>query len=380
MKNSNYLIFVVTCIFVGMHLSLLHAVPCPPPRTGFCEISASDELSNFSGRLRDIQNAVRKTCGADEIFLSGGGALSLLNHIFFGKPLMMRDTDIFVVLHRPIDKPEAERIAKALEREFSGKYPLRKVDKRVGFNPNLFAPENTRYAYAYSLGFESRYGDIEISLHANVEDMALQGLTSIDRIKIPLHSSISLEEHVRTRFSNRTYSDLVREGLIIDNFDGYSDWMRKTTKVLNWGDIALDTPRREMRVIRMFVQKLGRNDLPINVRTRLFLLMRNYQGNPQILAGLLKTLNHDRLGIELKIIDDSGLIAPWSEGLHREIQKRSSEELNRLLLAREKTDAGERLRILLNLLPVEERRKIILRDVVYVDKGLAGKMIRETKE
>jgi len=209
----------------GLAQTLAKDAPVPPRLE-----TLSDQLAIFQRRLHDEH-------GIDQIYIGGGSSRTILDAIYFGKPLQSRDVDIFVVPNRKVTRRWAGKIADDLKAGFPGELSLQGPEQRPRGNPAL--PEDRRYRYNAGYGFflKQPNGEIfDISFYHRPADLDLNGCLNVDTVMIPLRSDETLAQLV-DKMRGRRYATLARKGVIHDRYGGYKGWQKKRYKVVHWAEL-----------------------------------------------------------------------------------------------------------------------------------------------
>ena len=72
-------------------------------------------VRQLSSILEVVAAELRGAFGLSKLAIGGGSAPALLDHLFSGSALRMRDLDLVLVADRPVDKELAVRIGQALD-------------------------------------------------------------------------------------------------------------------------------------------------------------------------------------------------------------------------------------------------------------------------
>ncbi|NUM41768.1 MAG: hypothetical protein HUU45_09080, partial [Leptospiraceae bacterium] len=78
-------------------------------------MAPSPELTAISNRIEEFRANLAQHFGIKDIFVGGGSSRAILDHLYDGKPLEMRDLDIFVVAGREVTEDWARSIGQKLE-------------------------------------------------------------------------------------------------------------------------------------------------------------------------------------------------------------------------------------------------------------------------
>jgi len=71
-------------------------------------------VARLSSMVSTITNVLRDRFGLSQVWIGGGSAPALLDHLFGGNALRMRDLDLVMVAERPVDEALARQIGEAV--------------------------------------------------------------------------------------------------------------------------------------------------------------------------------------------------------------------------------------------------------------------------
>lgn len=351
-------------------------IPWTAPRA---ERSAA--LARISLKVAAVQAGLADQLGVRTVYLGGGSIMTILDHLYRGLPLEVRDLDVMAVVGRTVTPEMALELGHALEGGELGRLSVK--DQRPRPRVNILLEPAKRQGYNAGQGFywlDSRTGEIlDLSLYHSMKDMLLNGILDLDCVMLRLDEGESLEQVAREDFTRSSYDALVANGRLLDRFEGYRSWLDRNPHVVKWPNVERDPCQIAIRVIRSF-GKVGRRELPPRVTQRLKGLIESSAPTDafQTIRGLLKILG-DPLAVEqLRAYQAVGGIRRLSPGLDARLESLSDPALRRMVRAAPagRTARSESLLVeLMRELPASETRK--LGPILHrIDAGLGSKLAR----
>ena len=253
------------------------------------------EVRNLSQRLLRLQRALKRDLGIDGLSIGGGSARDLLDAVYLGKPLAMRDLDLVAVAGHALAPQEVQRVGQVLKSAMKDVGDVSPVESRRRGNPFLPEPQRYQYNAGFGIFLNAKDGLIyDLSLFHGPRALNLNGALNIDTIRIPLRRGRSLEQQIQ-HWRGRSYSDVVRHGLVVDAHGGYGGWQRHDLRVAHATEVASKPVLWTIRLARSF-GKAGYRRLPVEV---LKLLRKSDQKNsgrpaPQLIARYVARLLADK--------------------------------------------------------------------------------------
>ncbi len=298
-------------------------------------------LSEWIGR---IQKLVKKEFGYGTVWIAGGSSRTILDHIYFKKPLKMRDLDLFFVAGRREEEATAWRLADAIEKAGIARFERRKIRPKSRVNPHL-PPGN---AANQQLGYKAGYGihlvhDIHpilsLSIFHEVKDLELNGIMNVDKIMIPLTDGHSLAGFAQNVLGKIPYWKLAEEGVIVDQYEGYLAWLEKKPEILNWLSLTVEPPMKSIRILRSYA-KCGYSELPDSIQSKFSELVKNADEpkDPfEMMRSFLKILSDKLVSPQLAMLTSLGTLEFISPELQKSLAGLGAEEI------RERVVQGMRL-------------------------------------
>lgn len=321
------------------------------------------DFKQLSDWLKTLQTGLQEETGIDRIYIGGGAARAILDHLYFDRPLTMRDLDVFIVANRPVDEEFARRIGQKLESTDFGYFSRNDLRSRPRVPTTLPILERQKYNAGFGFFWVRDNGEIlDLSIYHTKEDLHLNGVFDVETIMIVLSAETALEDFAK-RAQTIPFQQLVDAGTISDLHHGYRSWLNRDAKVVNWNEIEASPILRTFRVVRTYA-KLGRSQLPESYEKNLrYLISLSKPENPlQLTRSLLKVLEDDHPEMQLKMLLELGVIQSWMPKLGQELSHFSVAQLKQILdqarpavCSRGDPLSMGKFRALLEFAPPEER-------------------------
>lgn len=229
-------------------------------------------LAKLSSQIEDIHRVMATRFGINTVYIVGGSARAVLDAAYGFKPLSMRDLDLFAVSNT--SDGTTRRLTDRVAGELTGLgYHRRPVEDRLRGNPAL-GRKGVNYNAGYGV-FLNRQGDpttVDLSLLHSEQAFQLNGPLNIDRIRIPIRAGETLVD-VWRRMRGKPYRQVVRDGVVMDQSDGYVGWRTGKLRLVNPGDLWADVERMKPRIVKSYL-KAGAKMPPR--------LVRELRGMPQL--------------------------------------------------------------------------------------------------
>lgn len=267
----------------------------------------SEALTRVSDRLTALQARLFAGYGISTIYIGAGSSLAVLDHCLDGKDLVMRDLDIFACLGKEMTESTAFEMGRSLESAEIGRFSAHDVRPRRRGNPNLPLPE----AFDYNAGYgffmlDEADAILDLTVFHTEEDMLLNGIMNVDKVRIRLDVGTSLVEQLAPLFEMGV-GGLGEIGLE-DPHGGYRCWRAGTAELANEFDVRRAPLQTILRIIRTFA-KFPKPSISGRTCDQLRRLMADSEDNSvafHTIRGLIKMLNDRNAVWELKLLRDLG--------------------------------------------------------------------------
>ena len=276
--------------------------------------SQSEDLVQLSEWLEVLQAGLNDLTGIDTIWVGGGSARAILDHLYFGKPLEMRDLDIFVVADQEVTEEFVEKIGSHIESEEFGYFSRKDLRSRPRVPLDKPVLTRNHYVAGFGLFWLRANGEIlDLSVYHSKAELDLNGIFDIDTMMIPLRYPSSLKEFVE-KAEEFPYPVLVENGDVYDRYDGYEKWVTGEVNIVNWLDIEADPILKVMRVVRTLFKNNRSSFTKEETENFRHLLKNASVDNPlQMTRSLLKILEDKEALAELDLLQKIGLFDHWLE-------------------------------------------------------------------
>jgi len=270
----------------------------------------SAELRGLSDTLSGVQRLLSREYDVKQLYVGGGSSRTILDHLYFGKPLSTRDIDLFIVADRKVTAPFVKRVADQVLASDPSLVLQGAMERRPRGNPALAPAESGRYNAGWGFFVRRPSGEVlDISFYHTPADLGLNGCLNIDTVMIPLRSTETLSD-VAGKLRGKSYAKAVRRGLVVDDHDGYKGWQENRLKVAHPAELTSKPVLWTIRLARSYgkaqynelpreiVETLRRGDAQVESRPRSQLVSRYMQ----------RLLEDPRADVELKMVRDAGVL------------------------------------------------------------------------
>ena len=265
-------------------------------------------VARLSSIVSSITTVVRERFGANRVWIGGGSAPALLDHLFGGNALRMRDLDLVMVADRPVDETLARQIGEAADSpdlKFLPRYVYPRQRSRCGEEPWLAG---------WGVLWSAHGIEVDLSIFHDHTALELNGLLNIDRIRIPLPAHMTLNDIAATMLSTGGAQRTIAHGFAEDPCGGYPSWVHRAPAIVAWNDIHAWPVECAIRIVRSCVNKLHifhlRAELADPLRSAI--ATGRHRGDRFVrVRNLLKLFHDDRAGIELEMMHSLGAFDEW---------------------------------------------------------------------
>lgn len=344
-------------------------------------------------RLSDIFAPVaaelRDRYGFTRLYVGGASVPALLDHVFAGTALRMRDFDMFVIADRPVDQEMARCVGEALDSP-----DLRFLSKYVYARRRTHSAREPVVA-GWGLVWDAHGLEADLSIFHDDTALELNGLMNVDRIFIPLPPDKTLNQVMAAILTTGSADAAIAAGLVEDRCGGYASWVHRSPAIVAWNDIHASPIDRAMRIVRTCVNKLhlARLHPEIADPLRAAILWGHERGDRFLrVRSFIKLLHDDRAALELEMMRSLGTFKHWLPEIGEVIERLGHGGLAALFAQADRAgrsdehhrdafkDAGEqgadgtsvlRLEALLLAMP-PERREAVLAEIEIAEKTFAA--------
>lgn len=346
-------------------------------------------VRRLSSILASIAGALRERFGLTDLAIGGGSAPALLDHLFSGTALRMRDLDLILVANRPVDQELARRIGEELDS------PELRFLPRYVYPRRRTRSEREPVVAGWGALWDARGVEVDLSIFHDDAALELNGLMNIDRILIPITPEKSLNEIAASMLMADSPETAMMKGLVKDVCGGYASWVHKSPAIVAWNAVHAAPIEASMRIVRACASKLHLGHLHAELADplRAAILWGHERGDRFLrVRSIVKLFHDDRAGAELEMMHSLGAFKHWLTEIGEVIDRLGPHGLSSLFTqadreARRDADhhaafaaAGEqggdemsavRLEALLLQMP-EERRERVLEEVAIAEPTFAS--------
>ncbi|HEY0142081.1 MAG TPA: hypothetical protein VGF48_14370 [Thermoanaerobaculia bacterium] len=345
-------------------------------------------VRRLSSILASISTALRDRFGLTRLAIGGGSAPALLDHLFSGTALRMRDLDLILVADRPVDQELARRIGEELDS------PELRFLPRYVYPRRRTRTEREPVVAGWGTLWDAHGVEIDLSIFHDDAALELNGLMNIDRILIPITPERSLSDIAAAMLVTESPETAMLSGLVKDVCGGYASWVHRSPAIVAWNAIHAAPIEASMRIVRACASKLHLGHLHPELADplRAAILWGHERGDRFLrVRGIVKMFHDDRAGAELEMMNALGAFKHWLTDVGEVIERLGHGCLTSLFAqadreARRDNDhhaafklAGEqggdevsaiRLEALLLQMP-DERRERVLEEVAIAEPTFA---------
>lgn len=331
----------------------------------------SDELITLDKQIQELQLALEQSTGIQQIYICGGAARAILDHIYMDKPLKMRDLDIAILAHRKLNGDEVRLVAQSLEQLKIGALISNSFDFRPRLPTSIPFQPDTEYYAGYGFFLLTSNGMIlDLSFFENEQDFELNGLMDIDTVKILLQRGESLIQFVE-KAQKVSLNSLILEENVLDPFQGYSHWIMGDPSIIHWETIEADPHLLLFRLVRSY-RKANLIPLPKDLWRKFHNLCASTKpkNSRRMSEHLLRVLNDESAHKELKLLQELGVFQHWLPELSSLIENKSSQDLA-IILDNDLISPLQKLMLLVTQMPNEKRLETWFKSIYKFDLNMA---------
>ena len=275
-------------------------------------------VRRLSDVLALVANELRDTFGLNRLAIGGSSAPALLDHLFTGSALKMRDFDLIAIADRVVDQDLARNIGARLDGE-----DFRFLPRYI--YPRMRARDDQQLWNAgWGVIWNAAGTEVDLSMFHDASALSLNGLMNIDRILIPFSADTSLNEIAARMLTAGSAEVALERGLFEDPWGGYSSWVHRSPAIVAWNAIHAAPIESAIRIVRAAANKLHINHLHAEVADplRAALIVGHDRGDRFVrVRNLVKLFHDDRAGAELEMLHALGAFEHWLPEVGQAIEK-----------------------------------------------------------
>jgi len=275
-------------------------------------------VRRLSAIVSRVATELRHRFGMTRMAIGGGSAPALLDHIFGGAALRMRDLDLVVIADRVVEEDLIRDIGRSLdgaELRFLPKYVYPRYRSRC---------EKELWVAGWGLLWDAEGIETDLSVFHDSAALSLNGLMNVDRILIPVGADKSLNEVVASMMTAGSPGAALCAGLFEDPWGGYASWIQRNPAIVAWNAVHNAPIECSIRVIRACANKLHLNQLHPQLRDPLrAAILRGRDRGDRFLRvrNLVKLFHDDRAAVELEMMHALGAFEHWLPEIGQLIEK-----------------------------------------------------------
>jgi hypothetical protein len=265
-------------------------------------------VRRLSSILASVSSALRENFGLTKLFIGGGSAPALLDHLYSGTALRMRDFDLILVADRAVDQDLARRIGESAD------------SSELRFLPRYIYPrrrtrsEREPVVAGWGVLWDAQGTEIDLSMFHDERSLELNGLMNIDRILVPLPPEKTLNQIAAELLLAGSPEVAITNGLVSDACGGYASWGHRSPAIVAWNAIHAAPIECSMRIVRACASKLHLGHLHPELADplRAAILWGHERGDRFLrVRGIVKLFHDDRAGAELEMMHSLGTFKHW---------------------------------------------------------------------
>jgi len=290
-------------------------------------------VSRLSSILSIVAAGLRDRFGLTRLAIGGGSAPALLDHLFSGSALKMRDLDLILVADRVVERELAHRIGSALdspELTFLPRYVYPRKRSRGG---------SELWIAGWGLVWDALGIEVDLSIFHDAAALEWNGLMNVDRILIPLAKAATFNELAGALLATGSASAAEAAGLIEDRRGGYASWVQRAPTIVAWSAIQSAPIECAIRIVRCCADKLRLEKLHPELEGpfRTAVLAGHERGDRFMrVRNLIKLLHDIRADIELEMMHALGAFEHWLPAIGQIIERLGPGGLRSILAEAEK--------------------------------------------
>jgi hypothetical protein len=258
--------------------------------------------------LSRVASELRDSFGLTRLAIGGASAPAVLDHLFTGSALKMRDFDLIMVADRPVEQDLARRIGEAVDSE-----DLRFMPRYVYPRPRSRG-DGELWEAGWGLIWDAQGVEVDLSIFHDNAALELNGLMNVDRILIPFSAETSLNDIAARMLTAGSAEAALELGLVDDPCGGYASWVHRAPVIVAWNAIRASPVECAIRIVRACANKLHLAHLHPELADplRAAIIQGHGRGDRFLrVRNLVKLFHDDRAGAELEMLHALGAFQHW---------------------------------------------------------------------
>jgi hypothetical protein len=275
-------------------------------------------VRRLSAVLSRVASELKDSFGLTRLAIGGSSAPALLDHLFTGSALKMRDFDLILIADRPVDEKLVRTIGGAVDSA-----DIRYLPRYI--YPRMRADEHEQLVTAgWGAIWDAAGMEVDLSVFHDESALCLNGLMNVDRILIPFGADTSLNEIAARMLTMETAEAALEAGLFCDPWGGYASWVHRSPVIVAWNAIHAAPIECAIRIVRSSANKLHLNALRSEIADplRAALITGHERGDRFLrVRNLVKLFHDDRAGVELEMLHALGAFEHWLPDVGETIER-----------------------------------------------------------
>jgi hypothetical protein len=265
-------------------------------------------VRRLSAILSFVANELRDRFGLTRLAIGGASAPAMLDHLFAGSALRMRDFDLILIADRPVEQELARRIGEAVDTP-----ELRFLPRYVYPRPRSRG-EGELWVAGWGLIWDAQGMEVDLSIFHDQQALDLNGLMNVDRILVPFSAETSLNDIAARMLTAGSAEAALEMGLFDDPCGGYASWVHRAPVIVAWNAIHASPVESAIRIVRACGTKLHLAHLHPELADPLrAAILRGHERGDRFLRvrNLVKLFHDERAGAELEMLHALGAFDHW---------------------------------------------------------------------
>jgi hypothetical protein len=276
-------------------------------------------VRRLSAILELVTHELRERFGLTKLAIGGGSAPALLDHLFNGSALRMRDFDLVLAADRTVGQDLARAIGQALDSPDMRFLPRYIYPRRRSRNQN-----EDLWEAGWGTLWDVNGMEVDLSIFHDESALELNGLMNVDRVLIPLRTDMDLNEQAARMLSLGCAEASLAAGLYYDPTGGYRAWTNHSPAIVAWNAIHASPIECAIRIVRTCANKLHLTHLDGELADplRAAILLGYDRGDRFIrVRTIVKLFHDDRAGVEMEMLNELGTFDNWLPEIGELIQR-----------------------------------------------------------
>jgi hypothetical protein len=265
-------------------------------------------VRQLSAILEIVTAELRDGFGLTNVCIGGGSAPAILDHLFSGTALKMRDLDLVLVAGQEVVEDLARRIGEKLDS------PAMRFLPRYVYPRRRSRSDGELWTAGWGLIWDRQGVEVDLSIFHDDDALDLNGLMNVDRIRIPLGEGKTLNQTAAAMLQAGSPEASMEAGLVDDPCGGYASWIHRSPVIVAWNAILASPIECAIRIVRACANKLHLAHLHAELGDplRAAIIKGHDRGDRFIrVRSIVKLFHDDRAAVELEMMHELGAFKYW---------------------------------------------------------------------